>query len=500
MISFSPISEIIRFRYRICCMHLFVCTVMYLLVLLFDWCEIYGLMTIFGFYSAIVFAILLFSELRQKGIGLLAIYLAFSFLRLIFPTIQMSLGAADGEKYSYQFNYTDYIFPCSIAMNMYYMLFVIGLTYFAKDKSLSLNIDKLFKIRHISKYITIMFGVGFVAQIVSELLTIFANPIINILSALSLLAIMLMAFHCAYSETKSLKRLFVIFIIIQEFYAIFFGFYKGGVVSPLFFYLLYYYLHCRNVGKRILNGKFVLYLILAILFVYYFVYPFMTIKRDEAQWDPTIGVVNYNYSTIDIIIRVFNGEEGNYVMESKSDAISDRQNSLTTNAYFYMSAIKNGYQQVLINNVFIYFVPKWLGGEGIDITKAPGSLATSYMRDGNFSFGEDEYATFSNIGMFGSGYFYGGWLATIVFCLFNAWLISALLHFASNNTSNIFALLLFVQIISAAISCYEEVADAGMYRAKTWLLYFILAILLDRIVMLKKKHLGIRKNSYENID
>lgn len=444
-------------------------------------------MTVYGIYSAVIFAILLISELRQRGIGLLIIYLAFSYLRLLLPTIQMSLDASEGVKFSYQHNYTDYIFPCSVAMNMYYMLFIIGLTYFAKEKSLSLNLEKIFIIKHISIYLTILFFVGLFAQILSDILMVFGNNFFSLLSVLSSLAIMLLAFNCAYSEKKSLKRLFIFFIVIEEIYAIFFGFYKGNVVFPILFYLLYYYLHCRNKGKKLLNGPFIVSVLLSLLFIFYFVYPFMTIKRDEAQWDPTIGVVNDNYSTIDIIERVLNGEEGNYVKESKSEAISDRQNALTTNTYFYMSAIKNGYQQRIINNIFIYFVPRWLGGEGINVTNAPGSLATSYMRDGNFSFSDDEYATFSNIGMFGSGYFYGGWVATLLLCLFNAWLIASLLNYSLNNTRNIFALIIFTQIVSGAVSCYEEVADGGLYRAKTWLLYFILSTILNFFFLWRKK-------------
>lgn len=494
--AITPISKIVSFRYRLCFIHLFLSTVLYSLIIIFDLREQYSMMTTYGVYSAVVFAILLISELRQNGIGLLAIYLAFSYLRLILPTIQMSLYATEGIKFSYQHDYTDYIFPCSVAMNMYYMLFIIGLTYFAKEKSLSLNLEKIFVIRHISIYITILFLIGLVAQILSDILLIFGNNFFSLLSALSSLAIMLLAFNCAYSEKRSLKRLFVFFIVVEEIYAIFFGFYKGNVVFPLCFYLLYYYLHCRNKGKKLLNSSFVVSVLLTMLFIFYFVYPFMTIKRDEAQWDPTIGVVNDNYSTIDIIQRVLNGEEGNYVKEgnygkgSKSEAISDRQNALTTNTYFYMSAIKNGYQQRIINNIFIYFVPKWLGGEGINVTNAPGSLATSYLRDGNFSFSEDEYATFSNIGMFGSGYFYGGWIATLLLCMFNAWLIASLLNYSLNNTRNVFALIIFTQIVSSAISCYEEVADGGLYRAKTWLLYYILSIMLNIVVLWGK---GIRQ-------
>jgi hypothetical protein len=444
-------------------------------------------MTVYGIYSALVFAILLIPELRQKGIGLLMIYLAFAYLRLILPTIQMSLDAYDGEKFSFQHDYTDYIFPCSVAMNMYYMLFVIGLTYFSKDKMLSLNLENIFKIKYISIYLTIMFVIGFVAKLLADIFAILGNQSFNILSSLSTLSVLIMAFYCSTLEDKRMKRLFILFLAIEEFYAIFFSFYKGAIVGPLVFYSLYYFLYCKNTNRKIFNGRLVLTYISVLLFIFYFVYPFMKIKRGEAQWDPTIGAVNENYSNIDIIKRVFNGEEVNYEEGNASDAISSRQNSLTFNTYFYMSAIKNGYQQKLINNVFIYFIPSWLGGEGINVTNSPNRLATAYLDNGDFLVNKDEFHSFSYCGMFGSAYFYGGWIATILLCLFNAWLISALLFYSVNNTRNVFALLIFTQLLTGALVCYEEVAAGGVYRAKAWLLYYILAIMLDVVLNLRKR-------------
>ena len=97
------------------------------LIWAFDLKEEYGLMLLYSINSAVVFMLLFREEVANyKGLSPNLLLLVGYTLRLVYPSIEMSIGALQGEKITFLFTYndvTDHIFPTLVWMNIYYMIF-----------------------------------------------------------------------------------------------------------------------------------------------------------------------------------------------------------------------------------------------------------------------------------------------------------------------------------------------------------------------------------------
>lgn len=469
--------KIVKLRYKLCGITLLFSIVLYFAVLLGlerQW----HLMLAYGLLLAGIHTALLFSELRHRGLGLLLLFYTGSFMRLVLPIIENSQKAIEGEKFAYFYDFTDFLFPAAIAMEIYYMLFVLGLTYFSRDKMLSIDISPLFKIRHFNWIISIMYILGLLYLYAPELFSFmgFMSMILDFLNQICLIA---MAFYCAYKDQRSSKILFHIFIILNLLIAIFFGFYKGNIILPLVFYMLYYVMRKRIKGERVITFKFVSISLIGVFFLFSFIYPFMTAKRAIAGWNPTDGATQ-KYSNIEIIFDVLNNSTYKFE-DTTQDQVSSRLNSLDCNAYFYMFANEYGYHQDVLFACFRQFWPKWLGrNTNDDVMLKPGYMLTSYMEYGHVVRNPSRSA--ANAGRFASAYFWGGWPAAIFMCLFNAFLISFLFEMSKKNVTNIFSMLIFFTILMGALHCFEEGTHSGGFsRAIILLIQYVLLKLTKNI-------------------
>lgn len=485
---------IVDSRTRLGYIHISLSILVYSVISLLSLERNFEMMLIYGVYSIIIFAALLLSELRFRGLTLLMVFLVGAFMRLLLPTIQMASEAMGGEKFSYCYDYTGYVFPCAVAMNIYYMMFILALTKFAKDKNLAIKFDTLFSIPFFNTLVVIIFIIGSLVRLIPDNIT-FMDSLRRMLLLLPRASLLLLTFYCAYNKKRSSHVLFKFLIIYEIFYSIFFDFYKGRVMEPIIFYLLYFYMKCRNEGKNIINAKMIILLVSSLVFVYLFVFPFITTKRVEANWDPGTNIAFSSYSNIDIVKQVLSGKSIKYDdnFEGESSA-NNRQNSIPANAMFYRAAIIEGFNPIMLNAPFSLPVPRWMGGKGSLPSENPGYMAAAYLKNGNFVVSDNE-GTYSAgyMGAFASSYFWGGWVAVILMSIFNGWVIVKVLEFSLMYPKNMFAILLLLDIVLGALSCYEEVLDGGFMRARGYLILLIPAAFLNllgkrKIVVKHKFH------------
>lgn len=440
----------------------------------------FELMLIYGISSIIIFAVLLLSELRYKGLTLLMVFLVGAFMRLLLPTVQMASEALEGVKFSYCYDYTGYVFPCVVAMNIYYMLFILAMTKFAKDKNLAIKFDSLFNIPYFNTLVIFIFIIGSLVRLIPDNIT-FMDSLRRLLLLLPRASLLLLTFYCAYNKRKSSHVLFKCLIIYEILYSTFFDFYKGRVMEPIIFFLLYFYMKCRNEGKTIINAKMIVLLVSSLVFIYLFVFPFITTKRVEANWDPGTNMAFSTYSNIDIVKQVLSGKSKKYddIFEKESSA-HNRQNSIPFNAMFYRAAVTEGFNPIMLSAPFSLPIPRWMGGEGSLPSSNPGYMATAYLNNGNYVVNDNE-GTYSAayIGAFASSYFWGGWVAVLLMSLFNGWVIVRVLEFSLRYPKNMFAILLLLDIVLGALNCYEEVLDGGFMRARGYLMLLIFAVIIN---------------------
>ena len=488
---------ILKARIILCVLHFLGSLILYLLVSLFGLGDDYGLFLAYSIVTIVVFSILFLSEARFNGLSLLLLFLLAAFMRLVIPAYEMSIELLDGEKFSYARDYSTFVFPAVLGMNVYYTLFILLLTRFSKDKYLSFRFEELTNIKHMRLFAIIIFIIGAISTIIE------AFPILDSLrghfSQLMLVSLILLAFYCAYKDDKGTLRLFYILISLNVIIALFFGFYKSKIILPIATYVLYYYLYCRRNQKHLINVKFIGLVIFLALFLFGFVYPFMTLKRVETQWDPDTNEVVAQYSNIDFIQRVLKGETNfqEETREERTSAIADRQNAIPVNSFFYMSAYERGFNTRLLKEALTLSLPRWLGGSGKE-TIGQGYLAEAYLFSESFNIAG--VSSNSYVGVFASSYFWGGWFAVFLMCMFNAWFISFLFEFSQKNVKNIFALIILLSILLSSVACFEEVHDGGIMWAKNTFLLYLFAIITKKINKSLNKLLSPQKRIHESIN
>lgn len=499
MRSFLPIIDT---RRQLCSIHIAMSIVMYTAIILLSLERSFELMVCYGIYSIIITTALLLSELRYKGLSLLLIFLVGAYMRLLLPTIQMALEAIAGEKFSYSYDYTGYIFPCAVAMNIYYMMFILALTKFAKDKNLAIKFDALFSIPYFNALVIFIFIIGSLVRLIPDNIT-FMDSLRRMLLLLPRAALLLLTFYCAYNKKKSSHILYKFLILYEIFYSVFFDFYKGRVIEPVALFILYYYLKCRNEGNNVINVKMITLLLSSMAFIYFFIFPFITTKRIEANWDPVTNLTFSSYSNIEIAKKVLSGKSIKYDenFEGESSA-NDRQNAIPHNAIFYRAAITEGFNPIMLEYPFTLPIPRWLGGGGSQPSENPGYMVNAYLENGDFIVSDSgEMYTSSYMGAFASSYFWGGWIAVLMMSIFNGWVIVRVLEFSLKHPKNMFAILLLLDVVLGALNCYEEIQDGGFIRARGYLYLLIPALVIN--ILFGKRAITSRKKTniaYENID
>lgn len=481
------VLNIVSSRNKICKFHLVVCIILYLLVvaLPLDSNMSFLMMMYFGYYSVAVFSMLLLSELRFQGINIFMLFIFGSFLRLTLPTISMADLGMDGFQFTYYSNYTEAVFPCVIAMNIYYSLFILFLTRFAKDHMMAVDFEILEKIKGIKGIAISLYIIGYLNRFLPNDIS-FMDSFRRYMTLFPTLSMLILAFMVSRRSDKSLRNLLYIFVIIDVVYAILFSFYKTDILQPVFILIIYYYLNCRYKGRSIINFKFCTSCLLGVLFLFYFVYPFINLKRNDSQWDPATNICYSDYSTHEVFERVLRGDTyDNEEDNQRSDAVLDRQNAIPKNAFFYYEANKNGFKTDILMTAFSLPIPRWLGG-GSDFTKHSGYMASQYMDRGNFIVSRHGIHSATYLGLFGSAYFWGGWIGVIIMVMFNSWMIPKFLEYSLRHAFNPFALLILFNIFMGSFTCFEEIHDGGFELAKHYLIYMMIAIALNKTILKRK--------------
>ena len=479
MVSNRINNSIIKTRYTLCKLHLCVSALLYFLVWVLGLGNSFELMLIYGIMSFCLTSVLLKSELRIEGFSLTVLFLAGSYLRLIIPTITDALMAVDGEKFQFKYDFTDAIFPCALAMNMYYMMFLLLMTYFSKtNRVLEFDLTSLLGKKHLLLTTLLLFAWGVFYTLFSESFSIgFLGMFVD---GFCPMALVMLAFVSAYNKEKKYTYTFLLLTVIEVLRTVIWGFYKGAIIQPIFILGIYYFLYCRYNGKSVVTLKSVIYLVVALVFMIGFVYPFMNAKRYAAGWDPTNGVTQ-DIDIKDIVITVFENKD-KLADNEQSEALLSRFDAIPTNAYFYKLVQKEGINPIVLFASVRQFWPRWLGrSTEDDVLLKPGYVVNSYLEYGALR--KIDRLSSAYIGSFGSGYFWGWWIGAFIVCMFNAYVVSWLLKFCTSHSRYYLSMLVITSIIMQAFQCFEEVHSGGLSRALIW---FIYVIVLKAYLILKK--------------
>ncbi len=479
------IINILKTRYKLCTVHLLASIVLYLIVCFAGLENSFSLMAMYGMISFIVVSVLLKSEMRFEGFTLSILFLAGAYLRLIIPTISNAILAEGGVHFKFKFDYTDSIFPCAIAMNIYYMMFLLLLTYFSKNnRILNIDLTSLLQKKHLLGKIFVIYAWGFFYTIISESLSV--GFLGMFLDGFSPMALIILAFVSVYKPEKKIRYTFYVLVVLEVIRTVVWGFYKGAIIQPIFIFAIHYYLYCRYNDKAVLTIKSVTILILALVFMLGFIYPFMNAKRYAAGWDPTNGITQ-DIDIKEIVITVFENKD-KLVDNEQSEALLGRFDALQTNSYFYKLVQKDGINPIVLFAAVRQFWPKWLGRDtDKDILMKPGYIVTSFIEYGEHK--EIVDYTSSYIGAFGSGYFWGWWIGVILVCAFNALVISKVFNFCILHATNYICMLVITNIVLESFNCFEEVHSGGLSRAILWFIFILVVkFYLSFESSLKKKN------------
>lgn len=446
------------------------------------------LMLCYSINSAIVFLLLIKYEIQNYvGLNLNLVLLVGYFTRLVYPEVSMSLGVINGDIYSYvrPFNVVnDYLFPTIVGINIFYMFFYLVLSKRTSYIIIDDYIKPYFLKYNIAKISSVFFVLGIIYNIASLVFPYdtISNTFARMLEKMADLAMLLQLLNTIYNYSKRNHRLLLFYVIYSVLFGMFFGFFKSGLIRPIALYCLFYFLHCKSLGKTIFDKKFVFLLSFLCIFTTMFVYPFMTTKRVVAGYNVGIGKkigATKNYSNWAIIMDVINGKVKND--DSNSNPALGRLNAITTNAFFYKSVAKEGghyNHDILVQNMKM-LIPRFLYPEkGVN---SAGLMANAYARTGSF---KNFKSSNSNVyvGQFAGAYLNGGWLVVCLVMLISPFVISQLYICCLNNISNIFAVFFLAQLLMASVFAFEEVHDGGIQRCISYIVYIVFIIFTSRII------------------
>ncbi|MDR2146382.1 MAG: hypothetical protein LBE91_07995 [Tannerella sp.] len=472
-------NKLVSSRFRYIIIHLAVCTVGLILVNGLDLQTNFRLMQIFSFWSILIYLKLLQIEIKySKGLTLVLFYLIGCLMRVGMGGLSISIGGINNEGIFYLLNdVTDAVFPTSIWMNISYMLFLASFTYFTGNRNT--NIDLYV---YIKKYDT--FSIAIFLYILSYLLKIFPvftfmNTLNQILGELSRVSLLLLTFTCVYKRKPLYSIVFILTVIAEIMAGIFGGFYKGGIISPLFFVAIYFYLRNKQLDKSIFSMNLIAISVVTVFFLFSFVYPFMNEKRYRSGYDPFLGGATKDYSNMEIIEDVLAGDIKYDEDNEVSDQFVNRVDAIATNSFFYKNIDKYGkHIYDFIEKSLLISIPKILYPD--KPLNDVGMMATALAAAGNINTMHESSYTF--VGFFASMYMLGGVLGVFVLCLLNGIIIAKYYNFALDNILNPFSLLLLLVLLFSALSAYEETTTAGI-ASWIWNSYYIIIILFINFIL-----------------
>lgn len=436
----------------------------------------YLLMLMYSINIMVVFSLILYYELKNyNGINLNLLLLLAYFVRLYLPSISMSWDACMGITLYYDINrIDDFLFPTIIWMNIVYSIFYYILSKLTSKYTIDDYIIPFFYKYNILALSVFLYIIGNIYNIVvsnipnAELFI--PSALSQLLSKLTILAILLQMFNSLYCYSKVNYNIFVGFLIFNILYAIFFGFFKSALIIPILIYIWYYFLSCKRDSKRIFNLKFIVIICFTLFFTKSFVYPFMSAKRAIAGYNVGLGKsvgATKEYSNIEILSDVISGK----IKQNDKHSAFGRLNSISTNAFFYKAVVKRGrYDHKILMNNLRMLIPRFLYPEkGIN---SAGLMAESYAKTGSFN---NYKRSKSNIyvGQFAGSFLNGGYILVIIMSIINPIVISLLFKTLLNNITNIFAIFFLSNLLMATVFGFEEIHDGGIQRCISFTLIMI---------------------------
>lgn len=435
---------------------------------------------IYAFWQFVVYGMLLYSELKSPGLSLLSLFFMGALMTVALPSYSYAVGLL-AEKRFYcldVYEITDFVFRASVAINFYYSLFILLLTRFSNDQLFIVDITQVAKRYNLFYLALALYLIAFAFRFI-PFLGMISSSLVQFASSLPLLVVFLLAVYCGLSPVRDKYFwLFLFVLIIEIAYNFISGMYKGNIFINAAMFVLYYYLHTRTMGQKLINITTVLLCTLALIFIVYIVYPFIVIKRSESGFQLNSDETEMKeVDNMDIMVRVLTLD---YDFESigggdddAGSAFTGRMSAVYANAFFYQDAYENGFHHDIIKMSLQLLVPRILmpdKPEGSD-----GNMTYSYMMGREFN----PLATSSNYtGLFAGAYFWGGWIGALVMCVINAWVLALLLRTCFSDLNNLFAWIIITMILIPMMRCFEESSDGGV---RTDVFYLIYAALVKGI-------------------
>jgi len=443
----------------------------------------------YAFWQFLVYGKLLVSELKSPGLSMLSMYFMGALLTVALPSYSYAVGLL-GDKRFYcldTYEITDFVFHTSAAMNIYYSLFILLLTWFSNNRLFIVDIHQVAKKYNLFFLAIIMYLIAFVFRAI-PFLGMISSSLEQFASSLPLLVIFLLAIYCGLAPRKDKYYwLFMVILILEIANAFINGMYKGGIILNAAMYVLYYYLHTRTMGKKLINNSTIAFGIIFLVFILYIVYPFIVIKRIESGFQLNgDGSETKEVDNMDIFIRVltldYEFDELGTGGDDAGDAFTGRMSAVYANAFFYEDAYRNGHHSEILKMSMSKTMPRFLWPEkpeGDD-----GNMTYDYMMSKEFN----PLATSSNfIGIFAGAYFWGGWPAALLMCVFNAWVLALLLKTCFSDLENIFAWLIITMLLMPMMRCFEESCDGGLRNDIFYLIYAALVKGVSILIVWKNR-------------
>ena len=474
-----------KFQYRIIYYNILFSLLFCGILFIFNLEQHYEIMMLYAIICIFMYGGLLYDEIKQfKGIRINILILVAFIMRFVIPLCNKSIEGVQYDSVSLgeDNDISNSIFETSILMNLYYSIIYFFFLKYSNKVYIEDYVKPYLKKYNITLVSIVLFFIGTIYNVITSFIpnTLIPYTLANIFGNLSMMAILLQMLNASIYPTKQKSIIYVILIIIEVLRCFLFGFMKGPIMYALSFYILYTLLKAKYEKSAILTIKNALLVLSAFLFLNYIVTPFISIKRDVAQWDiASGGIIGSSYSNMDILENVL---EGKYEKEENHPAI-DRLDALSNNAFFINYTKKNNtYNYEFINESLHELIPRFLNDNKHPARK--GLMATSILKYGN-SANYDNVFSNSYIGQTASAYMLGGFMMVVFLAILNGFVISKYYVFLIKHINNFFAAIFLVQLLILSLTGFEEIHDGGLLRCSLFIIYIVLISILNKIKFFK---------------
>lgn len=479
-------KKIISSRKYWCSINLFVSGLLLLLIEVEGVDTNNGLYLLYSLWLMSVYGWLSLSELRYPGLNIMSILFVGALMSMAYPSLSYSLDLLNRKQVFYgEYNISNFVFHTSVALNVYFSFFFLLITAFNK------NILFIIDVHYITRRFNLFWVCIFIYILATFLrlvpfLEYISSILVMLADSLPMLVLLLLALYCGFNPVKDKYfKLFIVLMIAEIIYTMFFGFYKGSVIRAAFMYLLYYFIHCRTIGKPLISAQSIMMAFGFLFFILYIVYPFITLRRVETGFGANTIITELpKVDNMDILRRVLTLD---YQMDlinddGNSSALQDRLSSLGPSTFFYWDAYRNGHHTEMIRFSVQAMVPRFLAPK--KQSGSAGAMAVSYARNGYFN---PEENSAESIGLFASAYFWGGWPAAIIMCIITSFTVSLLLRTVFSHLENLFSWLIVFYLLFTFLMCFKETADGGYGMCIMYLIYTFIIYVTSLMFTKKKK-------------